>query len=65
MTTASVDPTRCPLCGADNRCAMAADADAAYCWCFDATIASETLERVPAAARGVACVCAACVKPPS
>ena len=65
MTTPSVDPTRCPLCGADNRCAMAADPDATYCWCFDATIAAETLERVPAEARGVACVCAACAKPPS
>jgi hypothetical protein len=31
------------------------------CWCFDATIPSEVIERIPADARGVVCVCKACV----
>jgi hypothetical protein len=39
---------------------MAADPDATHCWCFDVTIKPEALERVPAEARGIACVCAAC-----
>jgi hypothetical protein len=59
----AVDPARCPLCGAENLCAMAADPEAIHCWCFDVTVANEALERVPAEARGVACVCAACAKP--
>jgi Cysteine-rich CWC len=41
---------------------MAADPEAVQCWCFDVTIASQALDRMPAAARGVACVCAACAK---
>jgi hypothetical protein len=41
---------------------MASDPEAAHCWCFDVTIAPEALDRVPDAARGVACVCAACAK---
>jgi hypothetical protein len=39
---------------------MAADPNATRCWCFDVEIAPEALERVPAGARGVACVCARC-----
>ena len=30
------------------------------CWCFHATIPPEVIERVPAEARGVACVCQGC-----
>jgi len=64
MTTPrpAVDPARCPLCDGENACAMAADPDAEHCWCFDATFAPKTLERVPAEARGIACVCAPCAK---
>jgi hypothetical protein len=58
--TFSIDPARCPVCGAENRCAMAADPDASHCWCFDVTISAESLSRVPAEARGVACLCARC-----
>jgi hypothetical protein len=57
-----VDPSRCPLCTGANHCAMVADPDATHCWCFDVTIAAEALERVPAEARGVACVCVDCGK---
>jgi hypothetical protein len=58
--TPSIDPARCPVCGADNRCAMAADPDASRCWCFDVAISAESLSLIPAEARGVACVCARC-----
>jgi Cysteine-rich CWC len=55
-----IDPARCPLCGAPNACAMAANPDSTRCWCFEVTIALETLERVPPEARGAACICARC-----
>ncbi|HEY1393190.1 MAG TPA: cysteine-rich CWC family protein [Methylibium sp.] len=59
-----VDPARCPLCGADNRCVMAAQrggSDAAKpCWCSEVRIAPETLARVPAEACGKACLCSRC-----
>jgi len=58
MTTAPVDPARCPLCGGDNGCGMARGAG--NCWCFAADMPAEVLERVPADLRGVACVCDAC-----
>jgi Cysteine-rich CWC len=57
---ASADPSRCPLCGEANACAMAVDPNASRCWCFDVTIAPEALDCVPAEARGVACICARC-----
>ena len=59
-----LDPARCPVCGEANGCAMAADPDASHCWCFDATISTETLELVPAEARGTVCVCARCASAP-
>ncbi|WP_437927803.1 cysteine-rich CWC family protein [Sorangium sp. So ce291] len=52
------DPSRCPLCGEANACGMAEGAST--CWCFETSIPAEVLERVPEAARGVACVCRAC-----
>jgi hypothetical protein len=33
------------------------------CWCVSAVFTPELLSRVPAAAQGVACVCAACAAP--
>jgi Cysteine-rich CWC len=33
---------------------------ASTCWCFTTPIPPEVLERVPAAARDLACVCRAC-----
>lgn len=64
----SPDPRRCPLCGQANQCGMAGTQGAPCasavatedCWCFRATIPQSVLDQVPAAARGVACVCAAC-----
>jgi Cysteine-rich CWC len=51
----------CPLCGGPNRCGpVAADDLDAPCWCTQATFPAALLARVPEAARGVACLCAAC-----
>ncbi|RYZ05407.1 MAG: hypothetical protein EOO24_12430 [Comamonadaceae bacterium] len=56
---------RCPLCGNGNVCAMAAgggiSSSPAACWCMSAEIPESLLARLPAAQRGRACVCAACV----
>ena len=56
-----VPPDVCPLCGAGNSCAMARGGEPERpCWCVAVTFGAELLERVPPAARGRACVCAAC-----
>ena len=64
-TILSTDPTRCPLCGGDNRCAMeiqrATGVEQAPCWCTSFTFSAELLDRLPEAARNQACICAACV----
>ena len=62
--TAAADPTRCPLCGGANSCAMeqarASGQVAADCWCTRTRIAPAVLAQVPEAARGLACICPAC-----
>ncbi|WP_439588599.1 cysteine-rich CWC family protein [Hydrogenophaga sp.] len=61
----ALDPTRCPLCGADNRCAMEIQRETGLaqppCWCVSATFPPGLLDTLPEAARGQACLCAACV----
>jgi len=54
----TVDPRRCPLCGNGNACGMAEGAST--CWCFQAHIPAEVIERVPAEARDRACICQGC-----
>ena len=57
----AVAADRCPLCGGDNVCAMATGGDpGSPCWCVGATFDDALLARVPAPARGRACICAAC-----
>lgn len=59
-----LDPTRCPLCGTANRCAMeverATGVPQEACWCRDADFSADLLARVPAEARRRACICQAC-----
>jgi len=61
-----VDPSRCPLCGQSNRCAMEVARETgvapAPCWCMDASVSftPALLAGVPATARGLACICARC-----
>jgi hypothetical protein len=56
----AIDDTRCPICGGDNECAMAKGEPASRCWCQDAEISDELMERVPEEARGKACICPRC-----
>jgi hypothetical protein len=56
--SAALDPSRCPLCGGDNACGMAAGK--ADCWCMSVKVAPEVLARVPSAARDEVCVCERC-----
>ena len=53
-----VDPRRCPLCGGDNTCALAAGAST--CWCFETPIPAELIAQVPANLKDLACICPAC-----
>jgi Cysteine-rich CWC len=61
----TTDPTRCPLCGGDNRCAMevqkATGEPQPPCWCVTETFTPDLLARLPEAAQGQACICARCL----
>ncbi|HSV57841.1 MAG TPA: cysteine-rich CWC family protein [Variovorax sp.] len=63
--TSVIDATRCPLCGADNRCAIEIERETGQaqppCWCMSATFTAALRERIPADARGLACICARCM----
>ena len=65
QTTPTSDPTRCPLCGGDNRCAMELERATGQpqppCWCVDAAFPPDLLARLPQEAEGKACICATCV----
>ena len=58
------DPSRCPLCGESNRCAMATERETGQpqpaCWCLQADFSEALLARVPAGQRRLACICARC-----
>jgi hypothetical protein len=62
----AVDPTRCPLCGKPNQCAMevehATGVKQPPCWCTQVKFDAELLSSVPEEARSVACICAACAQ---
>ncbi|MBI2768230.1 MAG: cysteine-rich CWC family protein [Burkholderiales bacterium] len=66
MTTAApaIDPARCPLCGQGNRCAMELEREIGVkqppCWCTQVDFQREVLQQLPAASRGIACICRAC-----
>ena len=62
--SAGPDPSRCPLCGEVNRCAMeiARETGRAQppCWCMEADFTADLLARVPSDKRRLACICARC-----
>lgn len=62
----SLSPESCPLCGQLNQCAMETERTTgvkqAPCWCTQTRFSAELLNKVPEAARGIACLCAACVE---
>jgi hypothetical protein len=59
-------PELCPLCGQPNQCAMEVERATGIaqppCWCAQTQFSADLLNKIPEAARGVACLCAACVK---
>ncbi|MEI8156680.1 MAG: cysteine-rich CWC family protein [Burkholderiales bacterium] len=63
-TPPAIDPRLCPLCGKSNQCANEVERETGVtqppCWCATAVFEPALLARIPAAARGVACVCARC-----
>ncbi|MBI3157416.1 MAG: cysteine-rich CWC family protein [Burkholderiales bacterium] len=59
---ASIDATRCPLCGGDNACAMASGHADRPCWCTQLSFDAGLLARVPADAKGAACICRRCAE---
>jgi hypothetical protein len=58
------DPTRCPLCGQPNTCAMEMEKASGQpqppCWCTQVDFSADLLARVPPESQRVACICAAC-----
>ncbi|HEX7452617.1 MAG TPA: cysteine-rich CWC family protein [Polyangiaceae bacterium] len=54
----TVDPSLCPVCGEPNTCGMSQGKT--ECWCFNLKIPQESLDRVPAEAKNVACICPRC-----
>jgi hypothetical protein len=59
-----LDASRCPVCGEANRCAIELERETGQpqgpCWCMQAAFARGVLDRVPAEARRLACICARC-----
>lgn len=67
MTPApAVDPSRCPLCGEPNRCAMEVERETGQkqppCWCTQVDFSEDLLARVPTEAKRQACICRACAE---
>ncbi|HTO20667.1 MAG TPA: cysteine-rich CWC family protein [Pseudomonas sp.] len=52
---------RCPLCGAANQCAPASAGHFdVECWCTQATVSPQALQRLPADQVDRACLCPRC-----
>jgi len=56
----------CPLCGQSNRCALETQrltgVQQLPCWCTRLDFSPDLLDRLPAEARGRACICQACAQ---
>lgn len=60
---AGPDAARCPLCGRANDCPRCVPTPGPEpCWCAAVEIPAALIDRVPAAQRGRACLCRACVE---
>jgi hypothetical protein len=63
MEKSSIDPYRCRVCGASNRCTLANPRTAAQpCWCFSASIDPAVLKALPLEVRNAACLCPRCAQ---
>ncbi|MEO8248212.1 MAG: cysteine-rich CWC family protein [Burkholderiales bacterium] len=58
------DPRVCPLCGADNCCALELERVTGLpqppCWCTGVTIDAAVLDRIPRSLARISCVCPTC-----
>ncbi len=62
MNNPPIETSKCPLCGAPNQCALAADPAATECWCDDKLFPRELLAKIPAEADRRACICQDCLE---
>ncbi|TGD71545.1 hypothetical protein E4634_18025 [Mangrovimicrobium sediminis] len=51
---------RCPLCAAENRCAIAAGQPAESCWCQRVAISAQALAALPEGEEMTRCLCPDC-----
>lgn len=61
--TLPLDPSRCPLCGQANQCAITAGLLPESCWCMQTPVSQDALAQLPSEARGKACICPVCAQP--
>ncbi len=56
--------TTCPLCGAENLCAMERERVTGEkqpeCWCMRTDFTDGVLDRIPESLRNLSCICEAC-----
>lgn len=59
-----IDPSKCPLCGESNACAMADsnEGEPEKCWCMSEKFPDELLKKVPLEAQQCACICLKCLR---
>ncbi|GAC1606327.1 MAG: hypothetical protein NVS3B2_13680 [Ramlibacter sp.] len=66
MTQLPLDPSRCPVCGQPNQCAMETQKATGLaqlpCWCTHVDISRELLARIAPEQQGLACICARCAR---
>ncbi len=56
------DASKCPLCGEQNQCAVAAGQAHESCWCMTATMDPKALGAIPPQAQGKVCICPRCAR---
>jgi hypothetical protein len=56
------DTSKCPLCGEQNQCAIAAGKRHESCWCMSATMDPKALAAIPVEAHGKVCICPRCAR---
>jgi alpha-ribazole phosphatase len=61
----AADERGCPVCGAENSCAVADGQSVSACWCHGSKLSRVVLERISRERKGTACVCPRCAGTPS
>ncbi|HEY3667669.1 MAG TPA: cysteine-rich CWC family protein [Polyangiaceae bacterium] len=58
--TSAVDPSLCPVCGEPNTCGMSQGKS--ECWCTNLKFPQAALDRIPADAKNLVCICPRCAQ---